>query len=1694
VYPRNSATFIPGPFCGPSGAGGSKGVTSPTNFVRMFVTPTLTWWAGIAVCFWAPALASGNVPSMGMSPVVPGWNCIVAAMPLAGCEWGEGDPSGLWYPIIWDFGVIHANCDGQIGQDLVTPQELSWDFMNDYFEYLETGNMPAWMYDHYISSFEYYDDYAAQNYTFSSEPLVNIGWWVGMMSTSVDLNLSALTVWNLGDVVQIQNKRIWGFPNFLMDWVEQQLDEVTSKLTNLPKIYVILPDFEWIFDGKFWSFGEGLQELFNLWVNDRQDERVEQVDKKQALSEQIASLDCSNVDTLECARLTLQVAAVWGENLVTTTNERLSWIKEVYEFLGNIPLVTIETQTIAVNVPWIDSTELDRFIADWEFTVEQWQNELSSKSDSWSMGKTCSGSEKEIQNCKEQNDIRQNAYLETSNFIASLERNIEVLEEYKRFPEKLAKLINIKEVWLEQILCNIDAISKLMWEWINTNGERFKAWIELYMLIKAILKSWQLFIDVFNDYDAECHECKNERQDLNGFIFKLISAVIPSPPIIEFPKWPDIILDFHNIRAGITIDMPEFDMNIRPIVLPTLPNLSLPDVPTLGFTLPWLPVLPTFELPELPMLPSLPTIELPDLPPPPKIPKLFGPVEIVLNIGKLVTKAMCILKQSPFVPEWRAGDQIAFLTERNWYLPTDFLDVQMPAFSYSAISAIKVTTYVNLEFETEFIIEAVRAITAPIDNITNNIVNMFDLQISDLDFSGVVPDSIDINSDLEGTIEADISFAPLDQNPEGVYMIAWFIASGMLWFLEKLSYDEWLMMESKDFITYVNTQLSHRKITWDIKTQELRDLWSEVQQISYSKQDAFIDDLRIHNENKFDTLKSIISTEIDYTKKVQKNLENSATGEEFIQVDALSDMRIEEYNTLLEGYNISTIKAATALLHGESDEAKAFQEDLDREAKNLIKKVDTWLQSYKNNLLAAETSSAYKAWGSCISTGSYEYTYEGIYVLEDGKNYKLFDYTEILEGNEIPMIIDLDNDGDEDVLYLAAGKLFFKENRKNNLIKQHVTGVPVILKSNKNKFYNADVYFEAINGFEQWAVSDGAMNIEFSRPTDTSIRNFRFEYNTIVDRYLDRSDTFIPQSVNTHIVDAVASPKKRPVLEETSEYIRKSHLATLRYVGAIRNIRLTNEKLISVKEELSENRQVNLTSGTPIYAGDRAFEITYLFSGTDESKTIKVDKYTQLEFKRPVEIISIRDDAYISLWILEDIEDIDIIDYIWKPLLPGAEIVYSWNALTLDESSHIDITYYDMSENLIDFRKINSYKLYDLGERLSDDMRIRILTENDFYYGRISTFKENIFGTFSRQILLSPQIYSDTFAPQIGLNQKIRIPVYQQKRIDLTAYIYEDGGLSGITDVRVDFDVWLDSDGDGNPRNDGDTKNMTINRTPAAISIDFGPYDTIFNKSIVIAIEDDNGNIWEKEIWFEVYPPSPSIIDIRGNTISGAIDDTLLNEPVRLYRYRWGLIQKLQSSTGDDLVQTDEVGNYDFTTVQTASWLTLSYSGSPIAQINEYTGQIILDDILSSVKVLPSNTPENNSIFPEIQILRSGQPIFSQYLMMPEWESRPVGDFNNISEQWSYVRILNQVQFNTYRIPLWTPYNPGSLVVYNSDDSEKKSIMTLFQDGRIDINRAIYELVYKNRDDNITLILRNRSTFEEVAQILLKIQASYVLQ
>lgn len=47
-----------------------------------------------------------------------------------------------------------------------------------------------------------------------------------------------------------------------MDWVEAQLDEVTSSLTNLPKLQVLYPDFSGVIDGAFQDYPAGSLESF----------------------------------------------------------------------------------------------------------------------------------------------------------------------------------------------------------------------------------------------------------------------------------------------------------------------------------------------------------------------------------------------------------------------------------------------------------------------------------------------------------------------------------------------------------------------------------------------------------------------------------------------------------------------------------------------------------------------------------------------------------------------------------------------------------------------------------------------------------------------------------------------------------------------------------------------------------------------------------------------------------------------------------------------------------------------------------------------------------------------------------------------------------------------------------------------------------------------------------------------------------------------------------------------------------------------------------------------------------------------------------------------------------------------------------------------------------------------------------------
>ncbi|GEM_PF-334772 len=351
---------------------------------------------------------------------------------------------------------------------------------------------------------------------------------------------------------------------------------------------------------------------------------------------------------------------------------------------------------------------------------------------------------------------------------------------------------------------------------------------------------------------------------------------------------------------------------------------------------------------------------------------------------KLVTKVMCILKQSPFVPEWRAGDQIAYITERGGYMPTDFIDVSLPQFSYSFVDAIKVTTYVNLEFETEFILEAVRQVTAPLDTFTNDIVNMFKIQVPDVDFSGYIPDDINVNVELDGTTDINgDEISLLKGKQKGFELIALMLAAKLQDVIMYVDSQKEVTLTNKEFIAYVNKNLASKSVSENPRMNDIRHLWEEVNAFTYSKENKIIEELIKNKDGKFSALGDIISTEIQKTQELRQKVKHIGNPDFVTKVVFEKTDDMSAYQEKLQSYNDAFVESAVNLVRG-GQENEAYESQIVSDGEELLAEVRGGLTSYRESferpkLLAAEgdtTISTGEATSCSYSGENYKYTYE----------------------------------------------------------------------------------------------------------------------------------------------------------------------------------------------------------------------------------------------------------------------------------------------------------------------------------------------------------------------------------------------------------------------------------------------------------------------------------------------------------------------------------------------------------------------------------------------------------------------------------------------------------------------------------------------------------------------------------------------
>ena len=1740
-------------------AWGRLWIDSVTNFFRMFITPTLTGWIWTAICFWWPASVMGNILPEALSPLFPGWNCIVIAKKMDFCnwDWSGWDVWSIWIPQYWanaSFWIINWNCwtsqtplEKSKEDNRILKKLVDWDkkgLVEKIFWYLP--------------------------WNFSEEPITPLftQWWEDV---SITLDLSTDDDWNFWDIIKIQQTRISSFPSWLMDWVTRQIEEIANKLTDFPTLFIILPDFSWVFDSTWWE---------TSWNDNKSSKNAITSDNK----------------------------IIWEK--VEKVN---SWIKEAYEFIWSLPLVYIKQETVDISLPWISKAEIDKTILLREWTLKQREDEINRAKEeikdlwngniSWNIN----------------GDI--NIDFDIDFLLDWLRNNLEVIKEYKKIPEKINKLINLKQDYLEQILCNIEIISNVLWWRIWKNGDRFKAWVELYILIKAILKSWQMLIDVFIDFESECHECKNERQDALDSEFNLINMVVPKIPIITWPKWPDIILDLHNIRAWLTVSLPEFAVHTKPIILPTLPALYLPSLPDINIDasldidlsllfsemlkmdwidLPQLPVLPDIEIPELPPIPSLPTVNLPDLPPPPKLPKMLWSIEVVLGIIKLLTKAMCMLKSLPIAPEWRAGDQIAFLTERSWYLWSDFFEISMPEFSFPFIDAIKVTTYVNLEFDTDFIVELARQIVMPINNISNDFTNIFSAVLPDLDLRGALPKeiNIDVNIDTE-TIKklSEWDLSPLkDQfgaNKKGIkkdfkdsreklweslnnfdewFKKAWeqiknnteklwneldathnqlkeawnniknYIEDKNTGYVDKKKLqillatkvwadfkqlvnvlDKWRsdVVSNTEFKQLVNKALASKIVTSEPRMQEILNVWNEVNKMTYSKEETIIKELQNNNREKFNALSDIINTEIIKNKEFKNKIKNIWLIPVVTKVWLEDSNKINLYNDALDVFNNKFKDSAKKLFKYDGSDKKELKEmsnDLMSKIKTPLQNYSKWmveksreniLASVTNNEIALNTTTSSSS-NSCSwneSNSQYKREYKWLYILEKGHSYRLFDYLDELEWNEVTNIIDIDNDGDDDLLYFAANRLYFKENLKYKDTKVHVNTNPIIVDSSDNKFYNWDIFYESINNSHEIGSDNWSINIWFTSPTNESLSKFRLAFYNRVDKYINENNTdYRPKFIKRDIIDSVSDIEKITEIETTWFYIKRKNLVYIKNVWKLSGAKVVTKEAKDISSNLVSWKVININKWTILYAWSNSFTIRFVNEETEDKTehSLKVNWYENIEFVHNIKIVWIDGNVYIKWFDDITFEWTDVRKLLNKPLFAGTIISYEWNNYETVDSSYVELQYYDNSELSIDFNEVSKWELYDLGLK-TNDYSIRVKRDNDYYYAKIKAFDKNIIWTLSKQILIAPQNEADLNAPELTL-PSIRIPVYQGHIVDLTNDIYEDSWIKNIKKVIIDFDLTKDTDNDWNPKNDDDLNidweykdQIEILKNLVYLKLNFKSFDKLFKKKIGITLIDNNDNIWYSEVLLEVYSPVPHINKYDNWLISWILKDEILTkEPVNLYRFRWGVVTKLDNKSWSGVSLTDK-WSYDFN-VKT-SWTGLKlydWWKNEIAFIDEKTWKIFIKDHSITTDVLSTSNRKNDSVFPKILLKKNGEEIFYEYLEM-KWikEVKFVNNFEEVIDKWIYFKFSDYTNYSYYTIPLWLDYNPWALSIYRNTSIDKEALFTLFTDWRINtINDNDFSLKYDFYWENIVLKLYDKNDFwnREIGRILFKTESEYIMK
>jgi|GEM_PF-1629528 hypothetical protein len=1107
-------------------------------------------------------------------------------------------------------------------------------------------------------------------------------------------------------------------------------------------------------------------------------------------------------------------------------------LKDIIKYISQIPLIQIKGKEVKLKIPVLQKEQIEKYKYQWQTLVKNLKTQAEKIKKTW----TCDKSAEHETICdKVKGDI--------NNMISSIQQNLDAIESYRNLPKDLLQWRTVQQKYAKQIICYMDAIMDLVGGYIKKQGRIIGDWIRAITKIVEAVKSWKALVKLILEYQQSCDKCMTERHGMLGLILQLL-VVIPSPPVIPLPKWPNFVFDLSQIEMGVEILWPDIAFVHEPIILPDLPTINLPDeVPEIAIKIPAIPVIPTFDFGfDLPDLPPLKMPVLPDLPEPFKVPSLPKPIVQLTAVIKAILKVLCLLKQGflPIpevtmapIPAANLKTQIETMTNPpvTPVFPISLaLSMNWPEIQYEAPVEVKFELQQKYGVNTSAIYWAVeKAATWWNDKITLYIgkINGYLQGIGDK-----ISEYADIEKQLEDALkeqgieiptklELDLEDGNVDVNVE--------FDGESSDYIRLLAYDKDFDLEASEYSKY------------DVDLGEMRRL--AVDQY----EDPYLRELASLRNSIFD-----YASEMSNTDQVLSEIDDY---ESFVRILVEEDEILDEKMSWVADSSFSADVEPISMRQAQQDfrrvssPAKLFDIDVEGYEQDFEK---MFVALNANDLVDPSEGATGDGFGEGIGAesltdGLEQIPTDGITVAVGNQSEEILAYTEEINESTQIMFIDVDYDGDDDAVYSLGGDLYLKENYNESPDEPSEFGG--LKQASKISDYS-DGMTLSVQGFSSDYENSGVAKVSFKPSKDPSVVGYEvLIYPSLID--IEEDD-----------------------YNGTYHFLAVENLnVTFGNVDDVDG--LGNELTTASKEIIDALAEIKANEGDTFYAVDDSGFAVYssLNLLVQEVELDEGEFYTIPEQDRGSNVT-----VQLISGALQKMSPYG--DEIVEPLLPGVAFMEG-DKLVTDNNGGADIIFNNGAEVVV-----NENEIFEMLEYADPDSpKLSLNIDNGNYYAVVYALSDNgSRSMISETLPLSPSVCADDSAPLPALSTDyIEVAVMQKASIDASASIDPSGDIEGY---YLDLDVSVDADNDGNLRNDKDYKADTnlsedgpdLDNDPTNdldLSVfELGPYEEVGNHYYALNIYDTGHNLSTKDVTVHVYVPKINLNTVYAEILSPATGDT----------------------------------------------------------------------------------------------------------------------------------------------------------------------------------------------------------------------------